>query len=210
MIIGDRYNTNNYGELEVIGYVNANNVLVRFADTGCYRSATADHIRNGKVKDYYKPNVYGVGYIGVGAYKSSTHPHAYKCWTRMMARCYCQDYQKRNKTYIGCKVSEHWHNFQNFAEWFYDNYDDGLHLDKDILGDGKLYSEKTCKFVTQYENVNHALSMNYKFISPDGSIVEIYNLAEFCRNNGLSNSCMGAVWNGTRNKHKGWTRCDSD
>ena len=52
-----------------------------------------------------------------------------------------------------CTVDERWHNFQNFAEWYYDNYIEGYHLDKDILFKGnKIYSPETCCFVPQEIN----------------------------------------------------------
>ena len=56
--------------------------------------------------------------------------------------------QEKQPSYIGCLVDEEWHNFQNFAEWFEDNYVEGWHLDKDILIKGnKIYSPETCCFV---------------------------------------------------------------
>lgn len=44
------------------------------------------------------------------------------------------------------------------------------------------------------------------FISPDGIVYkEIKNLAEFCRNNNLSNKMMSRLSLGKRTHHKGWT-----
>jgi hypothetical protein len=45
----------------------------------------------------------------------------------------------------------------------------------------------------------------YKFVSPCGKVVEIDNLSEFCRNNGLQQSNMSLVKNGKQQSHKGWT-----
>lgn len=55
-----------------------------------------------------------------------------------------------------------------------------------------------------YVNALKACAKTYKLISPNGTLIEIYNMAEFCRNNNLSTSKMSLVVNGKRNKHKGW------
>ena len=59
----------------------------------------------------------------------------YKKWREMLARCYCEKYQTKKPSYLGCTVSEEWHNFQVFAEWFYSNFNgsNNCELDKDLL-----------------------------------------------------------------------------
>src|ERR1035437_1609885 len=51
----------------------------------------------------------------------------------------------------------------------------------------------------KYNNSKH-----WKFISPEGNIVEFDNLQRFCRENGLSQGNMINVFKGKRNQHKGW------
>lgn len=48
----------------------------------------------------------------------------------------------------------------------------------------------------------------YRFTSPDGEIVEVKNLKEFCDQRGLNDSAMIKVSKGVygRNSHKGWTK----
>lgn len=79
---------------------------------------------------------------------------AYRFYENMLARCY---YPKtaRYESYggIGVEVSKEWLSYHNFAEWFYENYVEGFHLDKDILSiDGMLYSKEVCCFVPRELN----------------------------------------------------------
>lgn len=106
-----------------------------------------------RVIDFYTPSVYGVGYVGEGKYSNKTHPEISKKWRGMLQRCYSEKYHREKPTYISCSVHPDWHNFQNFAEWYEENYRSGFSLDKDILVKGnKIYAEKTCCFVPQEIN----------------------------------------------------------
>ena len=77
----------------------------------------------------------------------------YQTWVDMLKRCYSEKFQERNKTYIGCTVSEDWLTFSVFKGWMEKQNFEGLHLDKDLLFEGnKVYSPETCVFVTQTVN----------------------------------------------------------
>ena len=76
----------------------------------------------------------------------------------MINRCY----NKADSVYKwygerGVRVCEEWKsNPQLFFDWGrYEGVKRGMTLDKDILGDGLLYSPKTCCWVTHKENCNH-------------------------------------------------------
>lgn len=71
----------------------------------------------------------------------------YVVWHSMLRRAYSSVYKAKKPTYNGVEVCEDWKVLSNFASWFKQNYREGWHLDKDILGDGKLYSPETCCFV---------------------------------------------------------------
>ena len=69
-------------------------------------------------------------------------------------------YQNSPKTpsYKDCEVCEEWHNFQNFAKWYDENYyevkGEKTQIDKDILIKGnKIYSPDKCLFVPQKINL---------------------------------------------------------
>lgn len=101
--------------------------------------------------------VYNVGIIGEGKYSSRNngkHTEAYRTWISMLQRCYDLKLHSRNPSYKDCTVIESWHNFQNFASWFYENYIQGYQLDKDLLKEGnKIYSSETCRFVPKEINL---------------------------------------------------------
>lgn len=106
------------------------------------------------------PSVYGVGFIGVGRFSSkngSKNSKAYDVWRSMMARCYREESHAVMPTYKDCTVCREWHNYQNFAEWFYKNLpNDGerYHLEKDLKMVGnKEYGPSACIFVKPVVNL---------------------------------------------------------
>lgn len=116
------------------------------------------NLRAGRVKNPYAPIVVGVGYVGVGKFTSRGYKRIYQSWSNMLKRCYCKEVQEKYPTYIGCTVAKKWHNFQNFAEWYYNhpNYKNkGYQVDKDILvPNNKVYSQQTCTLVpAQLNNI---------------------------------------------------------
>ena len=91
----------------------------------------------------------------------------------MIERCYNPYELNKKPTYIDCYVCEEWHNFQNFAEWYYKNIyncnNERMHLDKDILIKGnKIYSPKTCCIVPQRINVMFTKRQNCRGKYPIG------------------------------------------
>lgn len=110
----------------------------------------------------YTPTVYNKGYIGKGTYKPSLNRRktkVYSKWNNILHRSYSESYKEKQPTYKDVTVCEEWHNFQNFAKWFEDNYVEGFELDKDILVKGnKIYSPETCCFVPKEIN---SLFKNY-------------------------------------------------
>ena len=86
--------------------------------------------------------------MGEGVCSLKSHRKAYQAWSNMLTRGYSKKYKNERTTYKDVTVCEEWHNFQNFAKWFEENYIEGWHLDKDILVKGnKVYSEGACCFV---------------------------------------------------------------
>lgn len=108
------------------------------------------------MKDVFKKSVYGIGYLGLGCYKTrfdNKSTKQYITWKNMMFRCYGHKRLEKFPSYLDCYVCDEWHNFQNFANWFDGNYINGYHLDKDLLFKGnKIYSPEKCIFIPQEIN----------------------------------------------------------
>lgn len=208
MMIGCVHNTNNYGDVEVVSYESSTRVGVRFTSDGTIVFTSANHIRNGRVKNPNHPSVCGIGFVGIGKHSAARGSKAYEKWISMMRRCYATESNKNFKTYKDCTVCEEWHNFQNFAEWFEGAYPkDGkpYDLDKDRLSVvEKVYSPDTCVFISRCENIEISHAKNFTFKSPSGGVVNVFNLRKFCRDNNLDSGEMSKVANGKAIQHKGY------
>lgn len=158
IIFGDVFPTNEGGSVTVVEYRDAFEVVIKHNDRyGHVAAVQAGDLRKGKIKNPYRPSVYGVGFMGAGEYVSKVdgkHTPAYKTWNSMMNRCHDPKFHVRRPTYIGCSVHPDWHNFQNFAEWFERQYfASGWQLDKDLTNEGnKIYSADTCVFLPHQLN----------------------------------------------------------
>lgn len=155
---GQIYKNGHGYEFEVTDYKDAKHVTVQFCDETRYTvEVTSSDILRGKVKNLYGKTVHGIGYFGVGPYKSEDYSgkmtKQYSCWIGMLDRCY----KRTSLTYEDKFVNPLWHCFQNFAEWCKDRkgFDNlGWELDKDLIKLGnKEYGPNTCAFVPQEINV---------------------------------------------------------
>jgi len=77
---------------------------------------------------------------------------AYQAWEHMLERSYSAKYHAKRQTYSGVTVCEEWRPFSSFRSWWLANQVDGWQIDKDLVGDGKLYSPDTCIFVPAWLN----------------------------------------------------------
>ncbi|AUR91911.1 winged helix-turn-helix DNA-binding domain protein [Vibrio phage 1.167.O._10N.261.51.F2] len=192
--------------------------LVMFTATGYEYISLASQAKIGSVKDKMSPSVFGVGFFGEGPHKASVRGRttsAYNCWTNMLERCYSPDHHNYH-VYggVGVTVCDEWHNFQNFAEWYTDNLPNTYsewHLDKDInSGDshGMVYSPDYCKFATPQENTEHSQGATVELISPDGSLVGVFNIRKFCRDNNINRKSFQNMLSGKWSHHKGWKKAE--
>lgn len=155
-------NYNSFGSKIIISkYRKNNDIDVYFPEYNWTKyNSEYKEFKNGTIRCPYEPRIFGIGYIGEGPYKTregKEQTKIYKTWHAMIRRCYDKELHKKYPTYKDCEVCKEWHNFQEFAKWYNNNYyeidNERMALDKDILIKGnKIYSPDTCVFVPQSIN----------------------------------------------------------
>jgi len=157
---GDIFPTNENETVKVIEYKNCHKIIVEHQDEFKYtRSVAAKELRNRAIKNPFRKSVCGVGYLGVGEHKATVkgkRTKAYTAWSSMLSRVHPTKTIEHYRTYENCSVEKDWYNFQNFADWFYQqpNWDKkGFQLDKDLIIIGnKHYGPKTCSLLPSQIN----------------------------------------------------------
>lgn len=149
------FNTNG-SKMIIINYRKAIDIDVLFEDSGYIaKNKRYSTFKTGEIKNPFDRSVYGIGFLGEGKYTPTIGnkiTEQYRAWRDMLNRCYSESRLKKFPSYRGCIVCDEWHNFQNFAKWYHENFYevDGevMCLDKDILiKNNKVYSPETCVFV---------------------------------------------------------------
>jgi hypothetical protein len=152
--VGDKFLHTLYGEYTITSYEDAHTVGVRFEVSGYSYILSASEIRCNHVKDATQVRVYGVGINdanyrvitkvrkGRGSLNGSKCPFWTK-WISMLDRCYSGNHS----SYADTVVCDAWLRFSNFKAWMETQDWGGKDLDKDLFGDGTLYSPETCCFL---------------------------------------------------------------
>lgn len=157
------------GDFVIKEYVDSENIIIEFIQTGYKTSARLPHIVRGNVKDKMLPDLCGVGYIGDGIYKSSSEQG--RSWSYMLQRCYYYD-REIYATYKDCTVCNEWHNLQTFGKWYDETHPaDGIkyQLDKDLKVIGnRVYSPDTCIWLPAKLNGFFVRALN-----PDSGIQQV-------------------------------------
>lgn len=177
--VGEVHKTANYGTLKIIEYYGSGNCTVQFEDGTIVKQRKYAEIAVGKVRNPNMPNVCGLGFEGQGEYSAKDggkDDRASRIWRAMFSRCHNERQHFYSANYVNVSVCEEWYNFQNFAKWFYENYNPNtteiFRLDKDILCPTcKVYSPDTCIFVPNEINVVFAerkKKTEYKGVRKEG------------------------------------------
>ena len=159
--VGKTYYNNFGSKMVIIEYRGALDIDVYFPEYDyVYKNTRYDAFNKGQIRCPFERTFYHTGYIGEGSYKAKVNGKPTKCfktWNGMLERCYSSKFQSNHPTYIDCRVCDEWHNFQNFAQWYEENYyevnGEQMELDKDILNKkNKVYNPQYCMFVPKYIN----------------------------------------------------------
>lgn len=95
--------------------------------------------------------LYGNGFNSGGKYKCRINNQLTQCYRdyfSMLRRCYKEQHQIKFK-FIEYEVSNEWLDYQNYAEWWYNNYKKGYKVNIKIDGEIKIYSPETSYFIKQ-------------------------------------------------------------
>lgn len=140
--------------VKIYAYRTAKDLDVIFSDGTIVKNKKYYHFKNSNIKNPNAPIVFGIGYFGFGKYNHKDNKKMSQAWMNMLQRCYSLEFKKNRPTYKDCSVHSDWHNFQNFAKWFEENYVEGYCLDKDftVIGN-KIYSAEKCRFIPNEINV---------------------------------------------------------
>ena len=123
--VGQTYPTTD-GDVMVTEIIDALKVRILFLNPICEKMVQAANIRTGAIRNPMKPNVCGVGFLGVGPYvakRDYTPNPTHQVWHDMLKRVYTRRTESQSRNYAGTSVHSHWYNFQNFAPWYHDKID---------------------------------------------------------------------------------------
>lgn len=192
-------NVNTQGEkMKVLKYIDTYNVIIQF-ENGYIRNSSYWGFKRGLVRNPTNLNS-DKGYLGEGDCKTSINGNTtkeYSAWKFMMKRCYDKDYKINRPTYDDCSVCEEWHNFQNFAKWYKENYyevdNKKMHVDKDILVKGnKIYSPDTCCIVPNNINSIFVSSKSSRGLYPRGVTLQDNKFYSYCGDNNGNRTYLGS------------------
>lgn len=96
--------------------------------------------------------------FGVGINDLTCDVASYQCWHSMLRRGYSSVYKAAKPTYANTRVHADWHRLSTFHEWWLANAVTDWQLDKDLLGDGNMYSAEYCTFLPN--EINTALQVD--------------------------------------------------
>lgn len=148
-MIGTRYQSKNYGLMEIIAKETRKRYRVRFLRTGTEVVAELENIQRGLVKDRYYPTVAGRGYLGAST--TTKNPTIYARWKRMMLACYDAlhlDYASNSQQ--GVVVAEEWHNYENYEKDILQLLQESGNPEKyRVIRKGPSFSKSTVEIVAQ-------------------------------------------------------------
>lgn len=149
-------------------------------DCGNYRVKQLASVKSGIAKSCGCLNKVHIRKIQSAFLKHNLCGHPlHNAWGNMKQRCFnnkCKSWKYYGGR--GVKICDEWvKDFKAFYNWAINNgWQKGLHLDKDILGDGLLYSPYTCCFITKSKNSENTRKVRY--IDYDGVRMSLANLSK--------------------------------
>lgn len=127
-----------------------NRVVVEYED-GELQTLQRYSVKHNSHKRYHL--VRGIGVYDLSE-RNQTKCPIYQKWVNMLLRVtmnekglICNRSESTITSYKDCKVCDEWLVYSNFKNWVLTQDYEGWDLDKDLIGDGTLYSPNTCCFI---------------------------------------------------------------
>ena len=163
---GNVYHSKYDGQYTIIALVDSKYVEIEFAETGQVQYCYVGDLGLVKIRDWSKPQLYGVGIATGDRENPDRHSYytdstAFKTWEGMIGRCF----NGLSRGYKKVAVDDTWRDFRNYLKWYKENYCEGCDMDKDLFSPPgyKRYSPETCCFLPG--EINQWLAHNLKYVN---------------------------------------------
>jgi thymidylate synthase len=214
------YSTLDYGSYKILdlfkqGERNETHYKIQFIDTNTIKIIRKDKLGT-NVSDPYRASKNGVACMGdYKKYSDLNIDKLKNVWNGMISRCY--NTSNDNYPYYGGKgvyVENRWLCFEYFLSdvdkiknWNnkLNNWDE-YNLDKDVYGDGFIYSLETCCWLSKSDNTKKSKE-NYKYVITNG--IEEYSFTNhvdfICKMDIKNQGNFASMLRGERNICDGWS-----
>lgn len=205
---GEVRHSKRYGDFKIIGHN-----TVQFLKTGYIGKYRKDHIESGGIKDPYYPSIRGFCCIG-NIDMDDVKREYYAIWKAIVDRCYNKD--NEHYSYYGqrgIRLCNRWKCFEFFYEDIQklDNYalkeaaPSEYQLDKDIKGNGFIYSMRNCIWARVEDNAKKSKEKCIYTVSDGEDVVSFKNASDFMRRYNVKNQWnFCSMLRGERLKCEGW------
>ena len=213
------FHSNNYGDFIVIDKLKDYKSEIQFINTGYITTVRTDKVKSGEVSDPYYPTIRNICCSGIWDKSLNINKELYILWKGVVDRCY--NIENDNYKYYGEKgvrLSNRWKCFEFFLEdvenipnWDLKNNNwNDYNLDKDIIGNGLLYSLSTCIWSNKSDNTKKSKEKNIYIITNGTINEEFINPVDIINKYNLHQGNFCSMLRGERNICQGWTLVSSN
>ena len=203
----------NYGDYKKISK-NGSKTTIQFLYSGYIKEYRNDKIKNNNLYDPYFPSIHNMCCFGVPNKEIKEWKKLYIIWKGIVDRCYNEN--NDNYSYYGGKgvrLSKRWKCFEFFLNDAIQlkNWEEKCknwrkyQIDKDIHGNGFLYSKSTCEWVYINDNMKKSKEKYLYTVSNGRQNLSFINVCDFIAENGIKNQGnFCSMLRGERETCEGW------
>lgn len=215
-ILNSVYATNEGYHIKLLKSTDYAHVNYIFLDSEqpCGGQTTMQNIRNGEIRNPFKPNSFG-GYLGLDiTYRNDEYEWLYRNWTNMLIRGhepnreYYNEHHSYTTAYDNTIVCPEWLNYSNYAKWYMEQYNSLNHkyvkdyvVDKDLLyryyakytNNKKCYGPQCCELIPK--KLNNAFSsydVSDRLLSLDGrkNVLDDHHIIKITASDYFRKKCL--------------------